>query len=112
MAGTVLDAPDVLSVRSMRIITARPAACNTDQAQGGGGPVNRSIGGYNRPDSPALMRLAHPTHIRLTPEQLQALDRWRGNRMSRATAIRLLLDQSLQLHTRGILPATSIANDN
>ena len=53
------------------------------------------------------MRLAHPTPIRLHPAQLQALDRWRGDRMSRATAIRLLLDQSLQLHTRDILPATT-----
>jgi hypothetical protein len=52
------------------------------------------------------MRLAHPTHIRLTPELLQQLDSWRGNRMNRATAIRLLLEQSLDLHLRGILPAT------
>jgi len=58
------------------------------------------------------MRLAHPTHIRFTPEQLQALDQWRGDRMSRATAIRLLIDQSLALHTRGILPATASAADD
>lgn len=57
------------------------------------------------------MRLSRPTHIRLAPEQLQALDRWRGDRMSRATAIRLLLDQSLQLHLNGILPP-SIAHDS
>lgn len=46
------------------------------------------------------MRLAHPTPVRLTPLQIQALDRWRGDRMSRATAIRVLLDQSLHLHKR------------
>ena len=53
------------------------------------------------------MRLAHPTPVRLTPAQLQALDRWRGDRLSRGAAIRILLDQSLALHTRGILPATT-----
>jgi len=46
------------------------------------------------------MRLSQPTHIRLSLAQIQALDRWRGDRMSRATAIRVLLDQSLKLHTR------------
>ena len=52
------------------------------------------------------MRLSNPTHIRLTPELLQRLDAWRGDRMNRATAIRLLLEQALDLHLRGILPAT------
>lgn len=52
------------------------------------------------------MRLSHPTHIRLTADLQQRLDSWRGDRMSRATAIRLLLEQSLDLHLRGILPAT------
>jgi hypothetical protein len=42
------------------------------------------------------MRLAHPTHIRLTPDLLQRLDSWRGDRMNRATAIRLLLEQALK----------------
>jgi hypothetical protein len=37
---------------------------------------------------------------------MQRLDSWRGDRMNRATAIRLLLDQSLRLHVDGILPAT------
>ena len=41
------------------------------------------------------MKLAHPTHIRLTAELLRHLDEWRGNRMSRATAIRLLLEPAL-----------------
>lgn len=41
------------------------------------------------------MNLAHPTHIRLTAELLRQLDQWRGDRMSRATAIRLLLEQAL-----------------
>jgi len=52
------------------------------------------------------VRLAHPTHIRLTPEQLQRLDSWRGDRMNRATAIRLLLEQALRLHLDQVLPAT------
>ena len=42
------------------------------------------------------MKLAHPTHIRLTEDLLQRLDRWRGDRMSRATAIRVLLEQALK----------------
>jgi|LakMenE27Jul10ns_1017307.scaffolds.fasta_scaffold31412_1 predicted DNA-binding protein len=42
------------------------------------------------------MRLSQPTHIRLTPELLQRLDFWRGDRMNRATAIRLLLEQALK----------------
>jgi hypothetical protein len=41
------------------------------------------------------MRLSRPTHIRLTPDLLQQLDTWRGDAMSRATAIRLLLQQAL-----------------
>ena len=42
------------------------------------------------------MKLAHPTPVRLTPDLLQRLDAWRGDRMSRATAIRLLLEQALK----------------
>ena len=41
------------------------------------------------------MNLAHPTHIRLTQELLRQIDQWRGDRMSRATAIRLLLERAL-----------------
>ena len=41
------------------------------------------------------LKLTHPTHIRLTQELLQRLDKWRGDTMSRATAIRLLLEQAL-----------------
>jgi hypothetical protein len=52
------------------------------------------------------VKLAHPTPIRLSPDLLQRLDTWRGNRMSRASAVRFLLDQSLALHLDGILPAT------
>lgn len=51
------------------------------------------------------MPLSHPTHIRLTPELLQRLDSWRGDRMNRATAIRLLLEQALRLQLDEILPA-------
>lgn len=42
------------------------------------------------------MRLAHPTPVRLTPELLRQLDAWRGDAMSRATAIRVLLERALQ----------------
>ena len=52
------------------------------------------------------MRLAHPTPVRLSQDQLQWLDTWRGDRMSRGTAIRLLLQQGMDLHRDGILPAT------
>jgi predicted DNA-binding protein len=51
------------------------------------------------------VRLSHPTHIRLTTEQLQRLDSWRGDRMNRATAIRLLLEQALRLQLDEVLPA-------
>lgn len=44
----------------------------------------------------ARMKLAHPTPVRLTPDLLQRLDAWRGDRMSRSTAIRLLLEQALK----------------
>jgi hypothetical protein len=52
------------------------------------------------------MQLARPFSLRLSPDQLQWLDAWRGDRMSRGTAIRLLLQQSMELHSRGLLPAT------
>jgi hypothetical protein len=59
--------------------------------------VQRSRRGYSAQAPPAkLVRLAHPTHIRLTADLLQRLDRWRGDRMSRATAIRVLLEQALK----------------
>lgn len=52
------------------------------------------------------MPLSSPFSIRLAPEQITWLDAWRGSTMSRGTAIRLLLDQSIHLHRDGILPAT------
>ncbi len=42
------------------------------------------------------MLLSRPTHIRLTADLIARLDAWRGDRMSRATAIRLLLEQALK----------------
>ncbi len=45
---------------------------------------------------PALMRLANPTPIRLSQAQLDWLDAWRGNTMSRSSAIRLLLEQVMR----------------
>lgn len=44
--------------------------------------------------------------MRLSPNQLQWLDSWRADRMSRSTAIRLLLEEAMRLHRDGILPAT------
>ena len=52
------------------------------------------------------MQLARPFSLRLSPELLQWLDSWRGDRMGRGTAIRVLLQQSMELHRDGILPAT------
>ena len=42
------------------------------------------------------MQLSKPFSIRLSPELLRWLDQWRGDRMSRGTAIRLLLEQALK----------------
>ena len=52
------------------------------------------------------MPLANPTPVRLAQDQLQWLDSWRGDRMSRCTAIRLLLQQAMELHRDGFLPST------
>lgn len=52
------------------------------------------------------MQLCRPFSLRLSPDLLQWLDSWRGDRMSRGTAIRLMLEQSMHLHRDGILPAT------
>jgi len=52
------------------------------------------------------MQLCRPFSLRLSPDLLVWLDSWRANRMSRGTAIRLLLQQSMELHRDGILPVT------
>jgi hypothetical protein len=52
------------------------------------------------------MRLANPTPVRLSQDQLQWLDDWRGDRMSRGTAIRVVIEEAMRLHRDGILPAT------
>ena len=52
------------------------------------------------------MQLARPFSLRLSPDLLQWLDSWRGDRMSRGTAIRILLEQTMRLYRDGILPAT------
>ena len=44
----------------------------------------------------APMRLANPTPVRLSQAQLDWLDAWRGNTMSRSSAIRLLLEQVIR----------------
>ena len=51
------------------------------------------------------MQLCRPFSLRLSQDLLLWLDSWRGDRMSRGTAIRLLLQQSMELHRDGILPA-------
>jgi metal-responsive CopG/Arc/MetJ family transcriptional regulator len=42
------------------------------------------------------MPLANPTPIRLTQDLLLWLDSWRGDRMSRSTAIRVLLQELME----------------
>lgn len=51
------------------------------------------------------MPLARPIPLRLAPNQLQWLDSWRGDTLSRSAAIRLLLEQSIRFHRDGILPS-------
>ena len=51
------------------------------------------------------MKLCRPFSLRLSPDLLQRLDLWRGDRMARGTAIRVLLEQALDLHQYGTLPA-------
>jgi metal-responsive CopG/Arc/MetJ family transcriptional regulator len=41
------------------------------------------------------MKLANPTPVRLSHDLLRRVDAWRGDAMSRGTAIRLLLEQAL-----------------
>ena len=50
------------------------------------------------------MALCPPFSLRLTREQIQWLDRWSGDEMSRGTAIRLLIHEAMKLHRDGILP--------
>jgi hypothetical protein len=52
------------------------------------------------------MQLCRPFSLRLSPDLLQWLDSWRGDRMGRGTAIRVLLEHSMRLHRDGILPPT------
>jgi hypothetical protein len=52
------------------------------------------------------MQLARPFSLRLSPDQLQWLDAWRGDTFSRSTAIRLLIAEAIRLHRDGLLPAT------
>jgi hypothetical protein len=51
------------------------------------------------------MPLARPIPLRLAPNQLQWLDSWRGDTLSRSAAIRLLLEQAIHLHRDGVLMA-------
>ena len=59
-------------------------------------PCERSRRGYDWQVPAMPMLLSRPTHIRLTADLIARLDTWRGDRMSRATAIRLLLEQALK----------------
>ena len=42
------------------------------------------------------MKLCRPFSLRLSPDLLRRLDSWRGDRMGRGTAIRVLLEQALK----------------
>lgn len=42
------------------------------------------------------MQLCRPFSIRLNPDLLQWLDSWRGDRMGRGTAIRVLLEEAMR----------------
>ena len=53
---------------------------------------------YNGSACAARMSLLQPLNLRLTSQQLTWLDSWRGQTLSRSAAIRLLLDQAIQLH--------------
>jgi hypothetical protein len=50
------------------------------------------------------LKLANPSHIRLSSDLLEWLDAWRGDRMSRGAAIRFHLHQAMELHEYGFLP--------
>ena len=57
----------------------------------------RSLKGYAcQAIRQSLMQLCRPFSLRLSPELLRWLDSWRGDRMSRGTAIRLLLQQAME----------------
>ncbi len=43
----------------------------------------------------SAMKLCRPFSLRLSPELLQWLDKWRGDAMSRGTAIRVLLEKAM-----------------
>jgi hypothetical protein len=49
------------------------------------------------------MPLSHPVPLRLAQDQVEWLDAWRGNTISRGAAIRLLLEQAIKLHRDGTL---------
>lgn len=53
------------------------------------------------------MPLANPTPVRLAQDQLQWLDSWRADRMSRGAAIRCLIDQFIELQRQGIIQQTT-----
>jgi hypothetical protein len=42
------------------------------------------------------MQLCRPFSLRLSPELFRWLDSWRGDRMSRGTAIRVLLEETMR----------------
>jgi len=53
------------------------------------------------------MQLCPPFSIRLNTELTKWIDEYRGDRMARGTAIRLLLEQSMRLKRDGILPGNN-----
>ena len=47
--------------------------------------------------------LSHPIALRLTQSQLEWLDRWRGETVSRGSAIRILLGEAIRLSDAGTI---------
>ena len=73
----------------------------------GCGLAYRNPTGYACQALPVSMALSPPFSLRLTQEQIQWLDAWSGDTMSRGTAIRLLIAEAIRLHRDGILPRTA-----
>lgn len=48
----------------------------------------------------------HPISVLFTPEQVKWLDSRRTAGLSRSAVIRLVVEEAMRLHSRGLLPAT------
>lgn len=94
--------------RLRRIITRPTRACDSPHVTVYQlALADRSSTGYACQASDSAMPLSPPFSLRLTQEQIQWLDAWSGDTMSRGTAIRLLIAEAIRLHRDGILPRTA-----